>query len=66
MPLAKGSSQEAISKNIETETDAGKPHDQAVAIALHEADEAKKKKGRAIQQFLIYTFIRQQLQSQQH
>ena len=32
-----GSSQEAISKNIRTEQEAGKPHDQAVAIALHKA-----------------------------
>lgn len=45
MPLEKGSSKEAISNNISKEEDAGKPHDQAVAIALHTADEAKKKKS---------------------
>src|SRR5258708_2427486 len=37
MPLSHGKSQKSISKNIETETKAGKPHDQAVAIALHTA-----------------------------
>lgn len=37
MPLDKKKTKEAISKNIETETKAGKPHDQAVAIALHTA-----------------------------
>lgn len=37
MPLKSGSDKETISKNIETEEAAGKPHDQAVAIALHKA-----------------------------
>lgn len=35
MPLERGGSREAISKNIETEKAAGKPQKQAVAIALH-------------------------------
>jgi 8-oxo-dGTP pyrophosphatase MutT (NUDIX family) len=41
MPLEKGSSQEAISKNIEIERAAGKPEKQAVAIAMHEAGKSK-------------------------
>ena len=43
MPLVKGKSKKAISRNIATEEAAGKPHRQAVAIALREADEAEKK-----------------------
>lgn len=52
MPLVKGSSQESISKNISTEIDAGKPHDQAVAIALSEAHKNKKRIA-AIRWFLL-------------
>jgi hypothetical protein len=37
MPLKPGKSKETVSHNIETEQKAGKPHDQAVAIALHTA-----------------------------
>jgi len=40
MPLSHGKSKEAISKNIKTEVEAGKPQDQAVAIALNTAREA--------------------------
>lgn len=41
MPLEKGDNPKAIGHNIETEENAGKPHRQAVAIALHTAkDEA--------------------------
>lgn len=43
MPLEKGSSEEAIGKNIGIEEKHGKPHDQAVAIALSEAGKSKKK-----------------------
>ncbi|MDR0449518.1 MAG: hypothetical protein LBG89_03630 [Rickettsiales bacterium] len=38
MPIVKGCSRAAISKNIRIETKAGKPHKQAVAIALSIAD----------------------------
>jgi hypothetical protein len=41
MPLEKGKSQEAISRNIKREIEAGKPQKQAVAIALRQAGVAK-------------------------
>lgn len=37
MPLEKGNSKQAVSNNIKTEQNAGKPHAQAVAIAMSEA-----------------------------
>ncbi|MFP3796310.1 MULTISPECIES: DUF6496 domain-containing protein [Paraburkholderia] len=37
MPLNRGKSREAISKNIKTEMKEGKPQKQAVAIALNQA-----------------------------
>ena len=43
MPLTKGKSKKAISKNIATEIKAGKPKDQAVAIAYSVAGKSKKK-----------------------
>ena len=44
MPLSKGKSKKAVSKNIKTEMAAGKPQRQAVAIALNVAGKSRKKK----------------------
>lgn len=47
MPLIKSDSDKAVGKNIKTEMDAGKPHKQAVAIALAVQERAKKAKNPA-------------------
>ena len=44
MPLMKGKSKKAISSNIGKEIAAGKPKDQAIAIALNTARGPKKGK----------------------
>ena len=49
MPLKDGKSQDVISSNIRTEMDAGKPQDQAVAIALSKAEKKKMAKGGMVQ-----------------
>lgn len=47
MPLKKSASKKAVSENIRTEVEAGKPHKQAIAIALDVQRRAKaKKKGK--------------------
>jgi hypothetical protein len=45
MPLVKSASKSAVGTNISREQAAGKPHDQAVAIALSVQDKAKKRKN---------------------
>jgi hypothetical protein len=44
MPLKKGRSKETISSNIKELKAAGKPQDQAVAIALNASGRKKKRK----------------------
>jgi hypothetical protein len=44
MPLRSGSSRKAVSANIRTEVNAGKPQKQAVAIALSKAARSNKPK----------------------
>ena len=41
MPLKSGSSEKVISQNIATERNAGKPEDQAVAIAMQKAGKSR-------------------------
>ena len=43
MPLKKSARKKAVSENIKTEMEAGKPQKQAVAIALDVQRRAKKK-----------------------
>lgn len=45
MPLKKGISKKVIGENIATEMKAGKPKDQAIAIAMNKAGKKKPKKG---------------------
>lgn len=45
MPLKKGKSKKVVSENIATEMKAGKPKDQAIAIAMNKAGKKKPKKG---------------------
>lgn len=47
MPLDKSKSKKSVGKNIKTEEAAGKPKDQAIAIALSVAGKSKKKKKKA-------------------
>lgn len=43
MPLRRGTSQSTISENIRTELGAGRPRDQAIAIALDTARRSGKR-----------------------
>lgn len=46
MPLKKGATKEVIAENIRREKAAGKPHKQAVAIALSKAAEHRKEQAK--------------------
>lgn len=46
MPLKKGYSRKTVSHNIRIEEQTGKPHRQAVAIALSIADKARRRRHR--------------------
>ena len=56
MPLKKGSSKRAISRNIATEMRAGRPQKQAVAIAFNVAGKSKRKKRKTTKK-TIKTYI---------
>lgn len=43
MPLKPGKAQKAVSQNIKTEMEAGKPKKQSIAIALSKAGKSKNK-----------------------
>ena len=43
MPLQKGKSKKTVSKNIKTEMAAGKPQNQAIAIAMAKAKKKQSK-----------------------
>lgn len=44
MPLKKSKSKKVVSSNIKKELSAGKPRNQAIAIAMSKAGKTKKKK----------------------
>lgn len=46
MPLVRSTSKRALRENVKREIEAGKPQDQAVAIAYAEERRAKKRKRR--------------------
>lgn len=48
MPLKEGRSNKVVSENIVREIHAGKPHDQAIAIAMSKAGRSRKKKKKSI------------------
>lgn len=46
MPLKQGSARKTISENIKTEVAAGRPKNEAIAIALEKARRSKNKRGK--------------------
>lgn len=44
MPLKKGKSKKVIAQNIKTEIKAGRPRNQAIAIAMAKAGKSRKKR----------------------
>ena len=57
MPFKSGSSRAAISSNIRTEIRAGKPHKQAIAIAMSKAKK-KKLSSKVLMKLKIRDFIK--------
>ena len=48
MPLQQSGSPEAVSQNIRTERAAGRPQNQAVAIAMRIKDKARRQKAHTV------------------
>lgn len=64
MPLEKGKSKKAISRNIKRERAAGRPEKQAIAIAMHTARKSKDKKKRKPIALDAMSFFRAQASEQ--
>ena len=58
MPLKRGSSRKVVSQNIRTEMAAGKPRDQAIAIALSVQREARKKRHKSVRKLKFAEKVR--------
>lgn len=58
MPLIKTASSDAIGENIKREMAAGKPRDQAIAIALSVQREARKKRHKSVRKLKFAEKVR--------
>lgn len=58
MPLVKGKSKKAISKNIAIERKYGKPEKQAIAIAMSEAGKGYKHKKKTVKESFNQAYTR--------